>query len=107
MEWLVRGARPNDSLFFHCAWIFHVISICFYLPKQTPVTEDRPRTSMAMKKMGMMKVIITGCQSKACADFHATVIYPVDFKQNGHIVDDVRLHFIPCQAAFTDPPPYR
>ena len=21
MHWLVRGARPHDSLFFHCAWL--------------------------------------------------------------------------------------
>lgn len=37
---------------------------------------------------------------KAYVDLCAIVIYPVDFKQNGHIVDDVRLCFIPCPATF-------
>lgn len=54
MEWLVRDARPNDSLFFHYSG-------------HGGQTKD-----------------LDGDE----ADGFDEVIYPVDFKQNGHIVDD-------------------
>lgn len=38
---------------------------------------------------------------ETCVDSCAIVIYPVDFKQNGHIVDDVRLRSITSQATST------
>ena len=29
MRWLVRGAKPNDSLFLHCMFFFLLVSSCF------------------------------------------------------------------------------
>ncbi|KAJ7364076.1 peptidase C14, caspase domain-containing protein [Mycena albidolilacea] len=55
MQWLVRGAAPNDSLFFHYSG-------------HGGQTKD-----------------LDGDEG----DGHDEVIYPVDFKQNGHIVDDL------------------
>lgn len=55
MEWLVRDARPHDSLFFHFSG-------------HGGQTED-----------------LDGDED----DGYDEVIYPVDFKVNGHIVDDL------------------
>lgn len=55
MEWLVRDARPNDSLFFHYSG-------------HGGQTKD-----------------LNGDEE----DGYDEVIYPVDFKQNSHIVDDM------------------
>ncbi|KAJ7227224.1 peptidase C14, caspase domain-containing protein [Mycena pura] len=55
MQWLVRGAAPNDSLFFHYSG-------------HGGQTKDRDGDE---------------------ADGQDEVIYPVDFKQSGHIVDDI------------------
>jgi len=55
MQWLVRDARPNDSLFFHYSG-------------HGGQTKD-----------------VDGDE----ADGFDETIYPVDFKQNGHIVDDI------------------
>ncbi|KAI0174764.1 metacaspase-1 [Pestalotiopsis sp. NC0098] len=54
MQWLVQGAQPNDSLFFHFSG-------------HGGQTED-----------------LDGDED----DGYDEVIYPVDFKTNGHIVDD-------------------
>jgi len=55
MQWLVQGAQPNDSLFFHYSG-------------HGGQTKD-----------------LDGDE----ADGEDEVIYPVDFQQNGHIVDDI------------------
>lgn len=55
MEWLVRGASPNDSLFFHYSG-------------HGGQTKD-----------------LDGDED----DGYDEVIYPVDFKEKGHIVDDL------------------
>ncbi|KAG2149074.1 metacaspase-1 [Suillus bovinus] len=55
MEWLVRDARPNDSLFFHYSG-------------HGGQTKD-----------------LDGDEE----DGYDEVIYPVDFKESGHIVDDM------------------
>lgn len=55
MQWLVNGAQPNDSLFFHYSG-------------HGGQTKD-----------------LDGDE----ADGYDEVIYPVDFKMNGHIVDDI------------------
>ncbi|KAF8071909.1 peptidase C14, caspase domain-containing protein, partial [Lyophyllum atratum] len=55
MQWLVRGAAPNDSLFFHYSG-------------HGGQTKD-----------------LDGDEG----DGYDEVVYPVDFKQNGHIVDDL------------------
>ncbi|KAJ6619790.1 peptidase C14, caspase domain-containing protein [Mycena sp. CBHHK59/15] len=62
MQWLVRGASPNDSLFFHYSG-------------HGGQTKD-----------------LDGDE----ADGEDEVIYPVDFKQNGHIADDL-MHQIMVQ----------
>ncbi|KAG9102450.1 Ca(2+)-dependent cysteine protease [Ceratobasidium sp. UAMH 11750] len=54
MQWLVKDAQPNDSLFFHYSG-------------HGGQTKDRDGDE---------------------ADGQDEVIYPVDFEQNGHIVDD-------------------
>ncbi|KAJ2917544.1 hypothetical protein MD484_g2842, partial [Candolleomyces efflorescens] len=56
MKWLVRGAQPNDALFFHYSG--H--------GGQTPDLDGDE------------------------VDGFDEVIYPLDFKKNGHITDDVR-----------------
>ncbi|KAI0322581.1 caspase domain-containing protein [Amylostereum chailletii] len=61
MQWLVTGAQPNDSLFFH-------YSGHGGQTKDTDGDED---------------------------DGYDEVIYPVDFKTNGHIVDDARFCLLP------------
>ncbi|KAJ7066752.1 caspase domain-containing protein [Mycena amicta] len=55
MQWLVQGASPNDSLFFHYSG-------------HGGQTKDKDGDE---------------------ADGEDEVIYPVDFKQRGHIVDDL------------------
>lgn len=55
MQWLVKDARPNDSLVFHYSG-------------HGGVTED-----------------LDGDEESGFDD----VIYPLDFQQNGHIVDDI------------------
>lgn len=54
MHWLVKDARPNDSLFFHYSG---------HGGQTKDLDGDEP-------------------------DGYDEVIYPVDFRQNGHIVDD-------------------
>ncbi|KAH8830794.1 peptidase C14, caspase domain-containing protein [Flagelloscypha sp. PMI_526] len=55
MQWLVKDARPNDSLFFHYSG-------------HGGQTKDKDGDE---------------------GDGYDEVIYPVDFKQSGHIVDDM------------------
>jgi metacaspase-1 len=69
MHWLVKDARPNDSLFFHYSGM--AISSTFYF---------------------LLICIGHGGQTKDLdgdeEDGYDEVIYPVDFRQVGHIVDD-------------------
>ncbi|KFA60591.1 hypothetical protein S40285_08909 [Stachybotrys chlorohalonatus IBT 40285] len=66
MHWLVKDARPNDSLFFHYSG---------HGGQTKDLDGDEP-------------------------DGYDEVIYPVDFRQNGHIVDDEmhRIMVTPLQA---------
>lgn len=73
MQWLVRDAQPKDSLFFHC-------ERCL-LTFRTPELTGRPTDS----GHGGQTKDLDGDE----ADGFDEVIYPVDFKQAGHIVDDV------------------
>ncbi|KAG6817677.1 hypothetical protein H0H87_005435 [Tephrocybe sp. NHM501043] len=70
MQWLVRGASPNDSLFFHCK---------LGVP---------PDLSDSMT-ISVVKIPDMEAKRKIWMETKLMVIYPVDFKQNGHIVDDV------------------
>lgn len=79
MRWLVQGAQPNDSLFFHLCVL---IGVEFGLTSAR-VTVVKPGIWMAMKMMEMTKV-----GRKILLPSLMSVIYPLDFKQAGHIVDD-------------------
>ena len=72
MHWLVTGAKTHDSLFFHCAVLYHVYST-HYL------------TNCVDSGHGGQ----TKDQDGDEADGYDEAIYPVDFNQVGHIVDDV------------------
>lgn len=80
MHWLVKDAKPNDSLFFHYSG-------------QEPV--------LALKKGLILIVAGHGGQTKDRDgdedDGYDEVIYPVDFTVNGHIVDD-EMHRIMVQS---------
>lgn len=67
MHWLVKDARPNDSLFFHYSG-------------HGGQTKD-----------------LDGDED----DGYDEVIYPVDFRQAGHIVDD-EMHRIMYDAAYSE-----
>ena len=72
MQWLVNAAQPNDSLFFHC--------MCML-----PYVFHTPSDETADSGHGGQTKDVDGDE----ADGFDEVIYPVDFKQVGHIVDDV------------------
>jgi len=69
MHWLVKDAQPNDSLFFHYSgrWIPH-----------------RPSARTDFVGHGGQTPDLDGDED----DGYDEVIYPVDFRQAGHIVDD-------------------
>jgi hypothetical protein len=70
MHWLVKDARPNDSLFFHYSGKSELLCV----------------TGISLTFLGH------GGQTKDLdgdeEDGYDEVIYPVDFRQVGHIVDD-------------------
>lgn len=86
MHWLVKDARPNDSLFFH------------YSGKWAQASAAHTQCSFLTILLGH------GGQTKDLDgdedDGYDEVIYPVDFRQVGHITDD-EMHRIlvkPLQA---------
>ena len=89
MQWLVSNAQPQDSLFFHCEFTIYLTSLDWRI-KQTLVTVVGQRISMVMQSMGSMTVCLSSHYNGCVVDF-TTVIYPVDFNENSHILDDVRL----------------
>ncbi|KAF4334999.1 metacaspase-1 [Fusarium beomiforme] len=87
MHWLVKDARPNDSLFFHYSGMNHA---------------SEPRAPQASR--ALLTVAGHGGQTKDLDgdedDGYDEVIYPVDFRQTGHITDDEmhRIMVRPLQA---------
>lgn len=73
MQWLVRDAKPNDSLFFHCMFFTYI----YIIGSQFLVDSGH----------GGQTKDLDGDED----DGYDEVIYPVDFKTNGHIVDDVNV----------------
>jgi hypothetical protein len=70
MHWLVKDAQPNDSLFFHYSGGSYVLNLswsCWRDAGHGGQTKD-----------------LDGDEE----DGYDEVIYPVDFRQVGHIVDD-------------------
>lgn len=76
MQWLVRDAQPNDSLFFHC---------------KLAGTSHHRVLQLTCNDLDSGH----GGQTKDVdgdeGDGYDETIYPVDFKQSGHIVDDVSM----------------
>jgi hypothetical protein len=81
MHWLVKDARPNDSLFFHYSGELYIITV------------SRSRWHDAGH--GGQTKDLDGDEE----DGYDEVIYPVDFRQVGHIVDDEmhRIMVMPLQ----------
>ncbi|PPQ70353.1 hypothetical protein CVT26_013787 [Gymnopilus dilepis] len=72
MQWLVRHARPHDALFFHYSG-------------HGGQTEDLDGDELDGFDEGMS---FKSGLAVLCVDVVPSVIYPLDFKTNGHIVDD-------------------
>lgn len=79
-------------------YVSNLISCSFSAPlanvdhdAQIPDTVARRRIWTEMRTMGMMKVRLALLLKVTCAEWMGfIVIYPVDHKTAGHIVDDVR-----------------
>ena len=72
MHWLVKGAEPKDSLFFHYSGnSFKMVCIPVVLAKFYPGHGGQTKD-----------------QDGGEDDGYDEVIYPVDFRTAGHIVDD-------------------
>lgn len=86
MHWLVKDAKPNDSLFFHYSGAFRLAP-----PMGQPLTRSSPSTGH-----GGQTKDLDGDEP----DGYDEVIYPVDFRQVGHITDDEmhRIMVMPLQA---------
>ena len=69
MHWLVKDAMPNDSLFFHYSGKLLSRFVC---------------ASLTLAGHGGQTKDLDGDEE----DGYDEVIYPVDFRQVGHIVDD-------------------
>ena len=78
MRWLVKDAHQHDSLFFHC--MLHLSGT---------LTADCLSYPLVDSGHGGQTKDLDGDE----ADGYDEVIYPVDFNENGHIVDD-DLHMI-------------
>jgi hypothetical protein len=103
MQWLVAGAKPNDSLFFHCKSGVQLKALLFNCPVQTLAMAARSRILTAMNLMDMTKVgtLQSAGLNSSVNTRPPLVIYPVDWKQHprnqGVIVDD-RMHEIMVQS---------
>lgn len=97
MQWLVAGAKPNDSLFFHCESWGQIKVLLFNSLLQILAMAARSRILTVMSWMGMTKVGTLRNVAFNSADIGLPVIYPVDWKKyprnQGVIVDD-RMHEI-------------
>jgi hypothetical protein len=56
MQWLVKGAAPNDSLFFHCK---HCLSFCSFSHYIAQILDmaAKPRITMVMRVTDLTKVL--------------------------------------------------
>ena len=80
MHWLVKDAKPNDSLFFH------------YSGKLSPTSCAYNNVLIGLGHGGQTPDL-DGDED----DGYDEVIYPVDFRTQGHIVDD-EMHRIMVQS---------
>ena len=93
MQWLVMDARPNDSLFFHCVFsLFKLVqkAIDYYLDSgHGGQTEDLDGDEEDGYDEGLSQLPESPCRPFCSQEMFLPVIYPVDFKKAGHIVNDV------------------
>ena len=100
MHWLVKDARPNDSLFFHYSGrhpflllllllLLLLVNFLFFFGLSNTV-------GGGIAGHGGQTKDLDGDEE----DGYDEVIYPVDFRQNGHITDDEmhRIMVRPLQA---------
>ncbi len=80
MHWLVKGARPNDMLFFHYSGEF---ILCRTLSKRSAETD-------AMPGYGGQNHDLFGDSNDDEEEESEEIIYPVDFRTVGHIAKDQR-----------------
>jgi len=88
MKWLVRSARPHDSLFFHCTFFFpyscrHHLTITD--SGHGGQVEDQDGDEIDGFDEGLLAVSLL----RDSPLMLILVIFPLDFKENGHISDDV------------------
>ena len=92
MKWLVKDARPHGSLFFHCKEIFHRdcswLQLVLYLDSghggQIPDTDGDEMSGFDEGGLNFLSVI-----KVVSLNVVILVIYPVDYKTAGVIIDDV------------------
>ena len=93
MQWLVRGAQPNDSLFFHCELYRCVTnndtSDGFVIRLRSWRSNWRSRRRRRRWLRWRSVIALTPLVSRTWGSLRAVVIYPVDYETNGHIVDDL------------------
>ena len=92
MRWLVRGAKPHDSLFFHCK-----IRIVHSPDRSSLTTTTDSGHGGQTKDLNGDEldghdegIRLQPMKLHTHADGKSQVIFPVDFKKAGHIIDDVR-----------------
>lgn len=89
-KWLVKDARPHDSLFFHCKGKCHCdsswLQFVFYLDSghggQIPDTHGDETSGFDEGTLDFLIGVVG-------LNWIGLVIYPVDYKTAGIIVDDV------------------
>lgn len=96
MRWLVRSARPDDSLFFHCEHINYRPCTCLTMAVDSGHGGQTPDLD-GDELDGLDEGYLSRFTSLMVAN-NTQVIFPVDFKKNGHIVDDVRCLLCLCTS---------
>jgi hypothetical protein len=98
IQWLVQGAQPNDALFLHYSGAFFSRHSCLRLFRQVQVQvrvqvqEKQGKKGKYYRAAANRKPTGHGGQTDDLdgdeQDGIDEVIYPVDYEEEGHIVDD-------------------
>lgn len=96
MSWLVQGAAPNDSLFFHFSGHGWAVSHCSTIipadTRATHATRGQTKDIDGDVSGPGMPVCSDRADFRSCgsqeADGTDETIYPIDHEENGCIVDD-------------------
>ena len=93
MQWLVSGAQPNDSLFFHCECSILVDNYIFVIVRlRTRGTNEGSRWRRGRWPRRRSAFNANPWRGSGLI-IRYIVIYPVDHGQNGHITDDVGIFY--------------